>query len=47
MGWVGDAYLEYRDIKMLILMLVVGRVGKGRCWERVVPCKRAGYGVVR
>ena len=25
----------------------VGRVGKGRCWERVVPCKRAGYGVLR
>ena len=47
MGWVGGAYLEDRDIKMFILMLVVGRVGKGRCWEMVIPCKRAGYGVVR
>ena len=47
MGWVGGAYLEYRDIKMFILMLVVGRVGKGRCWGRVVTCKRAGYGVAR
>ena len=41
MGWVGDAYLEYRDIKMFVLMLVVG---KGRCWEIVVACKRSSYG---